>query len=60
MGLEKMPISKDTKREIVKLLLQPGSSVEWISRDLGIDSHLLRLWLRQVQITSSASKNVGV
>ena len=60
MGREKMPISKDTKREIVKLLLQPGASVEWISKDLGIDSHLLRLWLRQEQVASPTSKNAGV
>ena len=51
MGPERMTASKEFKREVIKLARQPGASLEWIARDLGISMHLLERWLRAATAT---------
>ena len=51
MSRERRSISKDFRRQVVKLAQQPGASLEWIAKDLGISVFLLERWLRAATTT---------
>lgn len=43
------------KREAIKLVTEQGLSRKQVARDLGIDPHTLRSWLRTAESTSAAA-----